>query len=339
MTIPHVSPRVALEQLIRGMEITQALAVIARLGIADLLQDGPKSSEELALATGSHAPSLYRVLRLLGAVAVLSEAEDHHFSLTPLGAYLQTNIAGSLHYQAINFGASPFWDVWGALQFSVATGDPAYQHVFGMTNWDYRSKHPEANTLFNQFMSESSATLTPAIASNPIFARFGTLVDVGGNQGKMLSIILAANPGLTGVLFDLPHVLAGAPAVLEAAGVTGRTTVIGGDVFREVPAGYDAYLLSRVLHDWNDEQSIAILTSCRQAMPTGSTLLVLERVIDPGQETTVLTLESDLHMLVGAGGKERTADEYASLFSATGLHLEQLHPVDPSYQLLEATGR
>ena len=336
MTTNDFPPPLVLQQLIQSFQVPQCIYVAAKLGIADLLKDGPRSSEELAKATGTHAPSLYRVLRLLTAVDLFTEGKAHSFALTPLGAYLQTGVPGSMRTMALAYGEKPFWPVWGALLHSVETGEPSFQHVFGLKTWDYYAQHPEEAALFNNMMTEWTSSLAPTVAGAYDFSATQTLVDVGGGHGQMLASILQAHPTLHGVLFDLPHVVKGAPPLLEAAGVADRCEVIGGDAFAAVPADYDTYLLSRVIHDWDDERTIAILTRCHQAMKPQGKVLLVERVILSGSTPQALVLESDVQMLVLTGGKERTDVEYRTLLNAAGFELTQIIPVLTPFYVIEA---
>jgi hypothetical protein len=329
-------PQLALQALIQGYQVTKCIYVAAKLGIADLLKDGPRTSEELAQVTGTHAPSLYRVLRLLAAVQLLREGEAHAFALTPLGTYLQTGVPGSLRTNALNFGGEPIWQVWGALLHSVETGQPAYQQVFGLSNWDYRAQHPEAAALFDQTMSEWTASVAPTVAAAYDFSASARLVDVGGGHGQMLASILQAHPTLHAVLFDLPHVVQGAPPLLEAAGVADRCEIVGGDAFTAVPANAETYLLSRVIHDWDDARAVTLLTRCQQAMQPRGKVVLIERVLPSDSPPSLLVLESDVNMLVATGGKERTDGEYRALLGAAGFELRQLIPVLPPFSLIEA---
>lgn len=329
-------PQLVLQQLIQGAQITQCIFVAAKLGLADLLKDGPQHLATLAQMTNTHAPSLFRILRLLAAVDLLTQEEELSFALTPLGSYLQSEIVGSLRNTALFFGEIA-WPTWGAALHSVTTGEVAFEQVFGLTFWDYCARHPEIAALFNQTMTEGTASVAPTIATAYDFTASSTLVDVGGGHGQMLASILQAYPNLSGVLFDLPHVVAGAPSLLEAAGVANRCEIVGGDAFTTVPAGYETYLLSRVIHDWDDEHALALLSRCRQAMQhRGKVLLVAERVILSDVAPSLLVLEADTQMLVVAGGKERTDVEFRALFAAAGFELLRLLPVLPPYFLLEA---
>ncbi|HEY6411238.1 MAG TPA: methyltransferase, partial [Ktedonobacteraceae bacterium] len=316
--------------------VTQCIYVAAKLAIADLLKDGPKSSEELAQATGTHDPSLYRILRLLTAVDLLTEGEAHSFALTPLGVNLQTGVPGSLRNMALTYGEKPFWPVWEALLHSVETGEPSIQHVFGLSLFDYYAQHPEEAMLFDHMMTEWTASVAPTVAVAYDFSATQTLVDVGGGHGQMLASILQAHPTLHGVLFDLPHVVKGAPPLLETAGVADRCQILGGDAFTAVPAGHETYLLSRVIHDWDDERALALLTGCHQAMKPQGKVLLVERVILSGSTPELLVLESDVQMLVVPGGKERTDAEYRTLLNAAGFELTQLIPVLTPFYVIEA---
>ncbi len=336
MTTNNYPPQLVLQQLIQGFQVTQGINVVAKLGIADLLKDGPRTSEELAQVTSTHAPSLYRVLRLLTVVGLLTEEGTHSFTLTPLGAYLQTGVPGSMRETVLLYCEKPFWQVWGNLLHSVETGEPSFQHVFGLSLFEYNKQHPEHATRFNNMMTEWTASVAPTVAAAYDFSAIQTLVDVGGGHGQMLASILQVHSTLHGVLFDLPYVVKGASSLLEGAGVADRCEVIGGDAFTAVPAGYDTYLLSRVIHDWDDERSTALLSRCHQAMQPRGKVLLVERVILTGSTPQVLVPESDVQMLVMAGGKERTEAEYRALLTATDFELTRIIPVLPPFYVIEA---
>jgi hypothetical protein len=337
MTTNDFPPQLVLQQLIQGFQVTQCIYVAAKLGIADLLKDGPRTGEDLAQTTGTRAPSLYRVLRLLTATGLLTEGEAHSFALTPLGMYLRTGIPGSMHDTVLLYGDKPFWQAWGDLPHSTETGKPSFHHIFGLTLFDYNQQHPEHATFFNNMMTEWTASVAPTVASGYDFSTVQTLVDVGGGHGQMLASILQAHPTLHGVLLDLPHVVKGAPPLLEEAGVADRCQVIGGDAFKAVPVGYETYLLSRVIHDWDDDRSITLLARCHEAMNPKGKVLLVERLIETGSTPQLLVLESDVQMLVfSSGGKERTDAEYRSLLSAAGFELTRLIPVLTPFYVIEA---
>ncbi len=223
-------------RMTNAFQVSQAIHVAATLGIADLLEDGPRSADELAEGTGTDAPTLYRLLRALASVGVFTEI-DGRFGLTPLAEYLRTDAPGSLRAWAMQVGQRYFWTSWGHLLHSVRTGEPAFAELYGTTPWEYRAAHPEEDAVFNAAMTNLSAGVVEAVARRYDFSGYGVLVDVGGGQGALLAAILAANPNLRGILFDQPHIVAAAGALLEQAGVADRCEVVGGSFFDTVPAG------------------------------------------------------------------------------------------------------
>ena len=305
-------PSVTLRRLIDGYQVTQAIHVAATLGLADLLQAGPRSNDDLAAATNTHPRTLYRLLRALASVDVLHEEAERHFALTPLGACLCADAPESLRPWAAFVGRPYEFTAWAHLLHSVQTGENATRHVYGMSGWDYRERHPDERVIFDQAMTGSSRVFAPAVLQAYDFGRFGTIVDVGGGQGAFLAAILATHPAVQGILFDARHVVAGAEPVLQAAGVRSRCQIVAGDFFAALPPGGDAYLLKFILHDWEDAEAAAILRSCRQAISARGTLVVVERVVGGPNEDAPLKF-SDLNMLVGPGGQERTHEEFSAL--------------------------
>ena len=318
-------PSLALRRLVNGYQVTQAIHVAAVLGIADLLADGPRSSDDLAAATETHSGTLYRLLRALAGVGVFREEENRHFALTDLGACLRSDALEPVGRWAAFVGEPYQWQAWSTLLHSVQTGENAFRHVHGIDSWTFRSRHPELGASFDRAMTDLSRQLSTAILAAYDFDRFGQIVDVGGGNGAFLAAILAKHPMAHGVLFDQPHVVSGAAPILAAAGVPDRCQVVGGSFFEAVPTGGDAYLLKAILHDWEDEPCVRILRICRQAMADGTALLVIERELGrPNQDPDAKF--SDLNMLVGPMGKERTPDEYAALFAAAGFQFLRFIP-------------
>jgi O-methyltransferase domain/Dimerisation domain len=324
---PHaIPPPVALLQLVTGYWVSQAIYVAAKLGLADVLQDGPKRCDELAQATATHARSLSRLLRALASVGVFAEVEPDRFGLTPLAALLQTGVPGSLRALAIFLGEPEHWRPWGNLLHSVQTGQTAFDHTFGLRPYEYLAQYPAAAEIFHGAMTEFTTRATGAITTAYDFSQFGQLVDVGGGHGALLTAILQANATMRGVLFDLPAVVAGARARIEAAGLAGRCEVVAGDFFESVPSGGDAYLLKGVIVDWDDAPSVRILTSCSRAMAAQGKLLVVDMVIPPRPAPFWGPL-ADLEMLVVAsGGRARTEAEFGALFTAAGFKLTRVVP-------------
>jgi hypothetical protein len=249
---------------------------------------------------------------------------------------LRSDAATSLRGMAVYLCGEEHWRAWGHLGYSVRTGQSAFEHLFGMDPWAYREQHPETNAAFNAFMTGLVTQLADAVAAAYDFSGSRTVVDVGGSHGALLVAILRAHPGLRGVLFDLVHVVEGAKERLGAAGLLERCEVVGGDMFAAVPAGGDVYILSRVIHDWDDERSVAILQNCRRAMAASGKLLLAEEVIPAGDAPAYSKL-SDLNMLVSPGGQERTEAEYRALYEAAGFTLTRIIPTRSRVSVIEGT--
>jgi hypothetical protein len=325
MDHPSQRPSLALRRLVNGFQVTQAIYVAAVLGIADLLIDGPRSSDDLAVATDCHPQALYRLLRALASVGVFREESDRSFALTELGACLRSDAPESVGGWAAFVGEPYQWQAWGALLHSVRTGENAFRHVHGVDSWTYRARHPALSAGFDRAMTDLSRQVSAAVLAAYDFGLFARIVDVGGGTGAFLAAILVKHPLASGVLFDQPHVVAGAAPVLQAAGVQDRCQVVGGSFVEAVPVGGDAYILKAILHDWEDEPCHHILRTCRQAMVDGTALLVVERELGGPNEHPDAKF-SDLNMLVGPMGQERTPDDYAALFAAAGFRFVAFTP-------------
>lgn len=335
-TGPNIAPApVMLLQMMTGYWLSKAVYVAAKLGIADLLSDGAESCEDLAKTTGTHAPSLYRVLRALASNGIFSETTTGRFAVTPMGALLQTKRPDSMRALAIMYGEEQY-RAWGDLLYSIQTGQPAFEREFGMEVFEYFRQNKASGAVFNEAMTNWTTQVSAAVAATYDFSRFGTIVDVGGNQGILLAAILRSNPAARGILFDLPHVVATARAQLTQAGVESRCELVGGDFFTAALPDGDAYLLSYVLHDWDDERCVAILAQCRRVIANTGTLLLIELVLPEGNEPS-FGKWLDLHMLVMASGRERTCDEYRRLLQAGGFALTRVIPTPAGSYIVEAT--
>lgn len=313
--------------LIGGYRVSQAIHVIAELGIPDLLAAGPRHCDDLAAETKSHAPTLYRVLRFLAGAGLLSEPGPQKFELTRLGSTLRTDLPGSPSLVARFWLKEFHWKPWGHLIHSVRTGGTAFEHVHDMGVFEYFGSNAEAAAVFNAAMTTASARSGAAIVGRYDFSGLRTIVDVGGGHGFFLATILKSNPALRGVLFDLPDVVAGADRILDGAAVRSRCEIVGGSFFEQVPAGEDAYVLRQILHDWDDDRASAILRNCRAAVAETGKVLVVEREIAPRHREAMPVLHIDMEMLVTAGGMERTEAQYRSLFERAGFRLTKIVPL------------
>lgn len=322
-------------QMLFGLTISRAIGVAAELSIADRVKNEPLSAEELAALSGVHAPSLYRVLRACASVGVFTEDEDRRFGLTPLAEPLLSDAPGSLRAFAVMFTTDWQYQTWAELPYSVQTGKPAFDKVFGMPMFEYFWSNPKAGREFNEAMTSNSAFASHAVVSGYDFSAASKVVDVGGGHGLLLASILEKYPHLHGVLLEVPEIAAAAHELLDTYGVSDRCATAGGNFFESVPAGGDVYILKHILHDWSDEQCIDILSNCRKAMAAGGRVLAVEMVLPAGNEPSVGKL-LDLEMLLFLPGRERTAAEYNTLFAKAGLAVQRVLPTPSPYSIIEA---
>ena len=321
-----------------GVVISTALSLAAELGIADLLANGPQSAEALAQATSTHPRSLHRVLRLLSSVGVFTEVQPSRFALTPLGECLRTGIPGSMRSWLRMVGLKVWFHTYGEALHSLRTGEPAFARTVGVELFDYLASHPEEGEIFNAAMSDFGQGVAAAVVQGYDFSDIDTVVDVGGGNGSFISAILGANPRMTGTLFDLAHVAESARKTIAEAGLAERCDIAGGDVFRSIPAGADAYVLRWIIHDWDHERALTILRNCREAMKKTARLLLVETVIPSGDEPHPGKLV-DFAMLTAPGGQERTAEEYARLLDEAGFRLNRVVPTASPMSVIEGVLR
>ena len=320
LSVTKAQAATRLLELIAIRLISESIYVAAALGLADLLADGPKSVEELAKTTGVGASSLRRVMRALVTFDVFAQDSDGRFAMAPTGEFLKRETEGSLHSAALFFGGERGAKVDELFLHCVKTGDTAWKMISG-GNWiSWLQSNSEWNSLFNAMMTAFSTLHLTGVLEAYDFSFASRIVDVGGGHGKIISEILKRNPRTHGVLFDLPHALEGGRKTIAQAGLTDRCEVVSGDFFVSVPSGADVYVLSRVIHDWNDEKAIAILKVVRKAIAPTGRLILLEVMLRPGQ-TKVYPVLSDLNMLVRTGGCERTEEEYRALYDNSGFAL------------------
>lgn len=313
-------------EIITAGWLAQAVSAAAELGVADVLADGPRPVAEIAAETGSHAPSLYRLLRAGADLGLFTEHDDKVFELTELGGTLRADSPTSLRNFAIWTGLPAERHAWAGLADAVRTGRTPFTEVFGKPVWDYFHEHPEVLGVFDRAMTEASRQIIAPVVAAYDFGRFGTVVDAGGGRGALLAAVLVSAPGTRGVLYDRPEVIAGAGQPLREAGVADRAELRSGDFFESVPAGADAVILSNIIHDWDDEQSRRILVNAREALTDGGHVLLVEAVLPdrPRPRPTVSLM--DLDMLVVAGGQQRTAAEFETLLADSGLKLSRIVP-------------
>jgi ubiquinone/menaquinone biosynthesis C-methylase UbiE len=322
--------------------IASAIQVAAYYGIADLLQDGPKSIAELAAATQTHPDSLYRLLRALASVGFFEESnsnaaiQERRFAQTPFSLYLCQDVASSMYAMVRQFWSEWEHRSWGELAYSIRTGQPAFEHVFGKSCWQYLAEdRPDEGAIFHQSMSAFSQTINEALVHAYDFSGISTLMDVGGGQGTLLLATLQAHPSMQGILFDHPQTVEGARELIAQAGLQERCRVMAGDFFVSLPSvGVDACILKQVLHDWNDQHCLTILSNCRRVLVPGKQLLIAELVL-PDSHSPTLGAFLDLEMLLNTYGRERTERQYRTLLEQSGFMLRRIVPTACSHSIIE----
>ena len=329
-----VPPAETLGGMILGFEATQLIYVAAKLGIADHLSDGPKTSDELARSVGAHPRSVYRLLRALTTLDIFAEAGDGRFELTPLAEPLRTDGPDSMRTWAIMWGEEWTWRAWGDLLHNVTTGENAFGRAFGMGLFEYLQRNPGAADTFNRAMTHGTRGTLEALSKGYDLSGTTRLVDVAGGHGLLIVSLLRENPDLCGVLFDLPSLIEGARGLIEAEGVADRCELVAGDFFESVPEGADAYLLKWIIHDWDDDRAVAILKNCRRAMRDGGRVLVVERIVRSETDAGP-TRRADITMMVLPGGQERTEPEFRALLEAAGLRLSNVVETDSDLSVIE----
>ncbi len=332
-------PALLLRQIVLGMHASRTLYAVAQLGIADVLATGPMTSGELAAKTSTDARSIRRVMRALAALGIFDEVEPDRFALNPTSDLLRSGIPSSMRAGVMFLGGDLHWRLWSGLLDTIRTGEPAPERVLGKNLFEYYAEDRHEATLFDQAMAGFSAAQSPAVLAAYDFSRFRCLVDVAGGTGRLIADILAAHPALVGILFDLPHVVTGAPALLQASAVSDRCRIETGSFFDEIPSDGDAYLLKYIVHDWDDQRAIAILARCRAALGADGTLLILERVMperaEPGKAVEAFLLDLEM-LVVTPGGRERTEREFREILSAAGLALTRIVPTSSPMSIIEA---
>jgi SAM-dependent methyltransferase len=334
-------PGLALYRIGVGHYFSRAMALAAKLGIADFLKDGPRHYEDLAKDTHTHGPSLNRVMRLLASVGIFEEREGGKFALTPMGELPRTGVPGSMRSSVLLFAGIGIQDAWKELEYCVQTGEPAFRkNSPDATPFTAFEQNPEQARIFDEAMATFAPMTAAAIAASYDFSSFRRLVDIGGGNGSLLIGILKANPHLHGIVFDLPHAAEKARAKIAEAGLQPRCEAVGGDFFEEVPTGADAYIIKHVIHDWNDDRATAILRAIHRAVPPGGKLLIAEGVYPPRIDQSDAgrgAAANDVNMLVSTGGRQRSESEFHSLLAAAGFKLTAIIPTLARLSIIEST--
>ncbi|MEK6273708.1 MAG: methyltransferase [Actinomycetota bacterium] len=315
-----------------GFMRTQALSAAAKLGIADIVDGEPRDVGDIAREVGADEASLYRLLRFLASEGVFEEVEPRRFSSSHLSDGLRSSAPLTMRYIAIAMGAEQYRG-WSEALHSFVTGEPGFDREYGLSYFEYLAEHPDASTVFNRAMAAGTRARIEALTGLD-WSDHTRVADIGGGSGAAIASVLAANPHLQGVLFDLPNVVQEAPDTLKQAGVSDRCEIVGGDFFVDTLPPADAYVLAQILHDWSDDRAKAILRNCRRSIAGGGRLLVVDGVVPPGPEPGFLK-HMDLHMLVLVGGKERTEDEWRDLLAAEAFEIARIAPAGPAH-LIEA---
>ena len=319
--------RAELSEMLFGFMRTQALAAAATLGLADIVSEEPQDVREIAVHIGADESSLYRLLRFLASEGVFEEVEPRRFAPSRLSEGLRSTAPMTLRYIAMAMGAEQY-GAWGEATHSFVTGEPGFVRKYGQPYFEYLAQNPDASTIFNRAMAAGTNARIEALVGLD-WSQHTRVADIGGGSGTAIACVLAAHPHLHGVLFDLPSVVAEAPGVLEQAGVTDRCEIVAGNFLIDALPQADAYVLSQILHDWDDRHAAAILRNCRRTIAANGRLLVLDGVVPPGPEPSFLK-HMDLHMLVMGGGKERTEDEWRELLSGEGFEIARISSAGPA---------
>jgi hypothetical protein len=323
----------SLSSMLIGYWTSQSIYVAAKLGLADLLKDGPKTAQQLAEVTKTQPDALYRLLRALASVGVFREDEYRRFVLTPLAEQLRGDVPNSQRAFAIMVGEEHY-RCWGDLMYSIQTGKTSFEKIYGEPIFDWMSKHAEQAAVFDQAMVSVHGRETGAMLDAYDFSDIGTLADVGGGNGSVLRGVLTRYPKMRGMLCDLSGVIERAKPLIAKDGLADRLQTIPTNFFESVPEGADAYLMRHIIHDWNDEQSLTILRNVRRAIGKDGRLLLIEGIIPPGNDPNFSKL-LDLNMLLIPGGKERTESEYRDLYSKAGFRLSSITATRSDVSVIE----
>jgi hypothetical protein len=326
---------IAVLDMMTGAFFARAIYTAAKFGIADMLSDGPLTAETIAQQVDANPDAVRRMLRTLASRGIFAQQADGRFALTPLADTLRSDAPTSVRGIVLFWGDQRHWEHWGQLPYAVQTGQPTVEALRGKPMFEFLDDDPEFAAIFNDGMTSVSDMEIPPVLAACDFTDVGTIVDVGGGHGRLLAAILRKWPKAQGILFDSESVVEGAPAVLDAAGVADRCSVVGGSFFESVPSGGNAYVLKHIVHDWDESNVLQILRNVRAAMPSNAKLLIIESVV-PDDDREHLSKMLDLEMLVTGTGKERTAHEYAELLRTAGFRCTRVIPTVGPMSIVEA---
>ena len=323
-------------RLVSGFRFTQMVRAVAQLKIPDLVVSGALTADDLATATGVQADPLRRIMRSLVTVGVFSETDDGGFGATSISEWFRDQ-PGSMRSTVLMLASDPYV-AFGDLMHTLKTGEPAFEHLFHMSRWEQLAKEPDKAVHFNSAMQVRTEEIRWAVASAYDFSDVRSVIDVGGGRGTLLSGLLRSHRHLRGAVYDLEAGVAESDAYLKEEGVRDQCEIVIGSFFESVPGGHDLYVLKNIVHDWNDEKALAILTKCREAMVLKARLLLVEHVMpahpdDSADSRRIFT--EDVQMLVMLAGKERTEQEYRELMGKAGIQLTRVIPTQSVYQLIE----
>jgi hypothetical protein len=331
------SPPIEAVRLLNGFRGYQLVVAACRLKLPDLVSSGNGDPVSLASQTSTHEPSLRRVLRALAAWGFFAQGDDGRYVPTPISEAFRSDKPG-LRNMALMLSEEAY-RAWGELTYTLESGQPAFERVYGMSRWAKLAAEPEHAAQFNAAMVESTNRVMHSFLAAYDFGRVRNVVDVGGGSGALLAAVLSAHPKMEGVLFDLASGLSGAAEAIERAGLGARVRIVEGSFFESVPQAADLYMLKSVIHDWNDDDAVNILKTCRAAMARDSRVVLVERLVPERVaegDGSLATVMSDVNMMVVLGGRERTTAEYASLLEAAGLRMSRPIAMDSDFYAIEA---
>lgn len=332
---PNV-PAEHLLKLIGAPFLSQAVYCATKLGVPDLLADGPKSTEYLAVATSANEHALFRVLRALAMTGIFNETSPRTFANTPVSDLLREDHPESAKYMTLWMNEPEHWNVYGQMIHSVKTGETAWEKVHGEAAFQtlYETNR-ELGDIFNKAMTSFSHQTIPAVIEAYDFSSAGTIADIAGGYGHLLAAILKQNPNTKGILFELPYVLEGAPAMMEDYGVADRVEYVSGDFTEAIPVSADIYFMKHIIHDWYDDKNAKILGNIRANAPDNAKVLIIDTVIPEGN-TEHFGKIMDLEMLVSPGGMERTPAEFESLLARAGFKMTRIIETKSPVGIVEA---